>query len=479
MRPDLIAKLRPYQVEPASRLLQALRAGGVGFDLSDTGTGKTYVAAAIAAELQVPTLVIGPKVSESAWRRAAAHFGDSFSFLGWELLRTGNTPFGKWENGPMPDRESRIVLKCPNCQRKLKLDFIPPCSAHWAGLHCFETKTEPYDRGKFVFNPAISLLIFDEIHRASSDSLNGDMVIAAARQKIPTLGLTATLAHSPLHLQATGFLAGLHKLADFGTFCARRGCRRVPMRGIQWMAPKEQQNAIMAAIGNSIVPAKGIRIRTADIPDFPGRSILPELYDLPKGDTEELNALYSLLETPLADLEARAALDVDPEHPLTKRLRARQRIELLKVGVAEELGRDYRAEGKSVVWFVNYRQTIDELLRRFPEALVIDGEVTGKSRDAVIEQFQINTCRELIVNNKAGGIALSLHDLTGDAERVGIVFPDDSAVTMQQLFGRLARAGGKSEAAYRVIFASRSVEVKMRRELELKYCNLESLNGKN
>jgi len=57
------------------------------------------------------------------------------------------------------------------------------------------------------------------------------------------------------------------------------------------------------------------------------------------------------------------------------------------------------------------------------------------------------------------------------------VFPDDSPVTMQQLFGRLARAGGKSDAIYRVIFASRSVEVKMRRELELRYSNLDALNG--
>jgi hypothetical protein len=251
-------------------------------------------------------------------------------------------------------------------------DFIPPCPAHHAGFHCFETKFKPFKRGNFIFNPAIGLLIFDEVHRASGDSLNGDMVIGAASSGIPTLALTATLAHTPLQLRATGFLAGLHKLADFDMFCGRRGCRRVPMRGMQWLAPIDQQEQIMAAIGAQIIPSKGIRITREQIPDFPGRNIITELYDLPKEDTEELNALYELLECPLADLEARALDDKDPEHPLTKRLRARQRIELLKVGVAEELGREYLEEGKSVVWFVNYRQTIDELLRRFPGAGVID-----------------------------------------------------------------------------------------------------------
>jgi hypothetical protein len=79
------------------------------------------------------------------------------------------------------------------------------------------------------------------------------------------------------------------------------------------------------------------------------------------------------------------------------------------------------------------------------------------------------------VNNQAGGISLSLQDLHGDFPRVGIVFPADSPVVMEQLFGRLARSGGKSDALYRIIFASRSVEVAMRRALELSYNNLAAL----
>jgi len=355
-------------------------------------------------------------------------------------------------------------------------DFIPPCPAHWAGLHCFDTQVKPHKYGKFKFNPAIKLLIFDEIHRAAGDSLNADMVIGARQSGIPTLGLTATLAHSPLQLRATGYLAGLHQLGNFDYWCGKRGCRRVPMRGIQWLSPVGDREQIMRDIGEQIIPAKGIRITEDQIPDFPARHILPELYDLPREDTEELNSLYDLLAQPLDALASASMGDKDPEHPLTKRLRARQRIELLKVPVAEELGKSYGETGHSVVWFVNFQLTIDELQKRFPEAGVINGQITGAVRENVVAAFQSNQLRRLIVNNQAGGIALSLQDLQGDFPRVGIVFPADSPVVMQQLFGRLARSGGKSTVIYRVIFASRSVEVPMRRALELKYNNLAALN---
>jgi superfamily II DNA or RNA helicase len=76
MCPEILEKLRTHQRAPAEQLLQILKSGGVAFDLSDTGTGKTFVGAAIAAELQVPALAIVPKIAETAWHEAAAHFGD-------------------------------------------------------------------------------------------------------------------------------------------------------------------------------------------------------------------------------------------------------------------------------------------------------------------------------------------------------------------------------------------------------------------
>src|SRR5690349_4187138 len=96
-------KLRPHQHGPAKRLLDILTNYPSAVDFSDTGTGKTYVAAAVANALKLPTLVVVPKVAITAWERAAAHFDDSFSVINYEMLRTGRTPYGKWDNNPPAD----------------------------------------------------------------------------------------------------------------------------------------------------------------------------------------------------------------------------------------------------------------------------------------------------------------------------------------------------------------------------------------
>lgn len=314
------------------------------------------------------------------------------------------------------------------------------------------------------------MVIFDEIHRACHDSLNSELVIAAKLQGLYVLGLSATPGSSPLHFRALGYLLGMHKLGDFDSWCYKLGCRRQPGRGMQWMLPKEAQ---LIAMNNLRGQLRGIRLTQADIPNFPECHISAELYDLPAHDTSELDALYKEIAESHTKLQERMALDVAPELPLTKRLRARQLIELLKVPVAAELGRDYLEKNHSVVFFVNFRATIDELKKRFPEAGIIDGQ-TG-DRQKTVDAFQANAIRALIINSAAGGACLSLQDLSGDFVRVGLVFPGDSAFQLLQIFGRLARDGGKSAAYYRVLFAAKSVEVPMRRALASKLNNLDAL----
>jgi hypothetical protein len=158
-------------------------------------------------------------------------------------------------------------------------------------------------------------------------------------------------------------------------------------------------------------------------------------------------------------------------------LRAHQKIELLKTPIAVELAGDYMEKGYSVALFVNYRQTLEELCARLKTRCFIDGSVEGvRNRVHSIDQFQRNVNKAIIVNNKAGGIAVSLHDLDGDHPRVGLVFPCFSAETMQQVFGRLHRDGGKSKCHYRVMFAAGTMEVPMHRAVSARLNNLEALN---
>lgn len=467
--------LRPHQLLPARHLQEILGRRQSAADGSGTGTGKTYASAWVANQLGYPTLVVGPKVSCSAWSRAAEHFNDKFSFSNYESLRTGNTQFGKWDKKQV----GRTYYKCPCCQLEVDLGNFQPCPAHHAGIHCLETKKRPAVYGNFHFHPAIKLLIFDECHRCNGiDSLNAELPIAAKRQGIKTLFLSATLAQSPLNMRALGYALDLHndkkdvellrggqliEVPSFYHWASRYKCRRDErFQGFKWFAGAAEQQVIMRQIRDSIIPSRGVRVRSEDIPGFPKRVILPELYDLDA--PEKIDGCYGIMKEALEQLAITSRSDKDPEHPLTKILRARQQVELLKLPIVKELAEDDFEKGFSLVFFVNFSQTIDELKKLYPDAGVIDGS-TVKTRDATVEQFQRNAMRRLIVNCEAGGVSLSLQDLIGDFPRMGYFFPNFSAVSAQQVFGRLQRDGGKSTCFYRVIFANKTVEMPVHRSL--------------
>lgn len=453
------------------------------------GSGKTYVGAAVASYLKTPTLVVCPHIAQSAWKRAAEHFADRFSVIGIEKLRAGNTQFGCWSNY----RPGTEYLKCTMCQCRLDPLHPIPCYAHPDGVHCVESKRTAPHYGKFEFHPGVKLVIFDEAHRFGGiDSLNGDIVIAAKQQNKKVLALSATLADNPLKMRALGYLLDLHNLntdlfqvahigrrvalPSFYRWARSHGCiHDARFHGWKWLVGQERQREIMAAIRAQIFPARGVRLDYDDIPGFPERDIVAELYDL--DDPEAVDSCYKEMAEALRQLDDKAANDKSPDGPLTRLLRARQRVELLKVPVAESLATDWLETGKSVGIFVNFRQTIDELKKRFPNSVIIDGSPDSiKNRDRYVEKFQANTCRLALINCEAGGVALSLADLDGQHPRAGLVFPGLSATSLRQLFGRFHRENGRSRCHYRVLFANKTVEMQTHRVVTPKLNNLDALN---
>lgn len=471
-------RLRDHQIEPASQLLDILSQHRTAADFSDTGTGKTYVAAAVAVCLRLPTLVIVPKVAVTQWHRAAEHFGDIISVINYEMLRTGRTPFGSWDNNPPPGFVSAEFYKCMSCQLKIDLDRYEPCYCHPQGIHCLEVKKKAWRYGNFHFNPAVKFAIFDESHRCGAvDSLNADMLIGARREVHRCLALSATPAVDPTKMRGLGYFLDLHTLdydvllgdrPKFYTWASRYGVRREPMRGLQWRVVPEKQKVIMAEIRESIIPARGVRVCVEDIPGFPERQIVSELYDLEENG--EIDRLYNDMAEAMERLGQREAGDADPNHPLTKILRARQRVELLKTPIGVELARDYLARGHQVAVFVNFTDTLREMCARLSTQCCIRGGQKESDRQKNIDDFQSGKSHIIVVNSEAGGIAVSLHG----ARRVGLVFPPEKAITLKQVFGRLHRDGG-GNCLYRLLFAANTVETRVHKNLQNKLNNLDAL----
>ena len=204
-----VTGLLDHQPPAVEAHLKALRLHGASFDASDMGVGKTAHACAVIRELGVPTLCVVPAVSVSDWQWMAKHLGIDPDVQSLDLIRLGNTPFGQWDNPP--PKVMPTFLQCTQCQ--CEIDPAKPfyCPHHHGGIHCVKVLKREHKYGRFNWHPGIKLLVVDEVHRCGGlDSLQADMLIAAKRQKIPTLMLSATGCDSPLGMRALGFVLGLH-----------------------------------------------------------------------------------------------------------------------------------------------------------------------------------------------------------------------------------------------------------------------------
>lgn len=469
--------LLPHQPPAATALLRSILRNGAALDASDMGVGKTYTAGAVIRALNLPTLVVGPKISRAGWMRMDEHLGAGFDYQSYEAVRLGNTPFGRWEYPAPKIRKQRIV--CENCQREIASG---PCPYH-EGIHCVgKPKNLPHNFGKFFWHENIKFLVFDEAHRcAALDSLQADMLIAARRQRIQTLALSGTIATSPLHFRALGYLLGLHNLVDsrdgsgpagFYRWAFAHGCRKLPFRGLHFAMGKDRQKSILDDLHNELFPSRGVRLRTKDIPGFPECQITAELYDIDRPG--RLDELHRNMASALMELDERRGGRA--QTALNEILGAREEIELLMVPVFVELALDTIASGRHVAIFVNFRRTVEEISKALKTDCILIGEQSPDERNRNVDRFQRDESPVIVATIEAGGISISLQDLRGEFPRVGLVSLGYSAVSVRQVFGRLPRAGAKSKSLYRCILAAGTVQEKVHKALAPKLNNLDALN---
>lgn len=420
-------QLYPNQITHAARLAKALETHGHALDASDTGTGKTLVAAELAAKYQRPTLVVCLKNSIPMWEAEMKDRGaKTLGAINYEMLRTGNTPWGKWVPG---------------------------------------TKL-------FQFSlPSDALIIFDEVQRAQGiDTKNSKMLIGA--KAFWTLSLSATAVESPSEMRALGYILGLHNLREFWKWCRERGCKPNQWGGLEFTDPG---GSVLNRLHHEIFPERGSRLTVADLADhFQDTQIITTPLDF----GPEVTKIYAEMEAELEVLKE--AEKTDTKNPaamrLVARLRARQKAELCKVPTMVEMAEDLIKEGRSVVLFVNFDATIESFMGRLTGVEVIRGGQSKAERERIMTAFQADTCRLLICNSQAGGVSISLHDLHGNHPRTAIISPSDNAKDILQVLGRVHRAGGATPSQQHVLFAAGTVEAVVERNCRAKIANMAIFN---
>lgn len=439
-----LTQLLPPQREHAVHGLNSLYLNGVFADMSETGCGKTYVAAWISKIMNVPIVVVCPKVVRRTWDVVLANFGIKANVLiNFEKLMRGNTTHLTFKNnrddGP----------------QDYQLHFPKDC-----------------------------LIIIDEVHKCKGwNSKNSDFLIACKQQNFKLLLLSATAATNPLEMKSFGFATLLHNLSDFRGFLTNAGAYTSRFGGYQIDLGSDKTQRAMQSMHNDLfktMECAGRMTRKSFGNIFPDNRVSAECIDFGT-NTTKIQKVYEIMEAELAQLEQQSA--GYKEHQFAIMTKARRLAELLKVPIMVEMMEDLFDEGISPVIFVNYTETVlaikNKLLKNSKLAThmnFIVGDQSEKVRNADIDAFQNNTRRIMIANLAAGNAGVNLHDLIGGAARHSIVSPSFSAIHLVQALGRIHRAEGKTACIQKVLFAADTIEEQACRRVQAKINNIDQLN---
>jgi superfamily II DNA/RNA helicase len=233
----------------------------------------------------------------------------------------------------------------------------------------------------------------------------------------------------------------------------------------------------MQQIHKQIFGTRATRLSTADIPDFPESQIDAVPVDFGSMATNKLNGIYAQMEAALKELQQKRSTDTPAA--MTIITRARQEAELMKVPVLIEEAKDAIEQGMSVVIFVNFNATLDEILKNLPKGLnagvIRGGQNNVLERQRFISEFQADKLRLMVANEAAGGTGISLHDVLGQHARLALISPNFNATTIKQVLGRCWRAGAKSKAIQRILFAVGTPEEKAQAACKSKIANINAL----
>lgn len=431
-----VSGLRTWQVDAANKLCASLKHWNAAIDGSDTGTGKTYTACAVARELDLNLCIVCPKAVIKAWQKVVKkHFG-----MGDKLVGVIN--YEKLIRGRKDSPIASFVLH----RHKKRPDF--------------EWKI-----------PKKTLIVWDESQKLKNwKTKNAKTCHTAIKAGFPMLFCSATNATNPLEMRAVGLALQLYNNSkSYYEWAYENGVYKG-----QWGLEFNNDPAILKRLHHQIFKQRGVRLRRDDIPGFPQCEIIPEVYNMDEEEALKINEIYAEMERELAKLDKTEKND--QLAAITEQLRARQRIELVKVPLFIDMIEEAKEQGFSVAVFLNFTDTLNAIASRLGITCIYDGKTPDKVREKNVMLFQEGKERVILVNIQSGGTGLSLHDLYGNFPRMSLISPTWSPVLIRQALGRIWRDDAKTKSIQRIVCVANTVEEDVCRNMQRKLDNLDTLN---
>jgi superfamily II DNA or RNA helicase len=470
-----VSKILPYQEKHIAKLVRTLLRYKIALDSSDTGVGKTYMAAAVCLELGRRPVVVCPKSLIYNWITVFKIFGvKHYDVVNYETIKTGKTyKSSAYKSRIQSPFVTRNVVLENNGDNGNQADDNRPNHFDW---------TMPED----------SILIVDEAHKCKNTNTDMGKFLMSTRQlidgNIPVLLWSATISEHVKDMRIPFVLFNMivntrdmnrhidnakqnhqdivPQLPDFR--------QRFPDRAIAKAEYKKAMVGVEPIIVHREMTRFCSRIKIRDLGSmFPQNQITCEQYYAE--DFNEIAQAYEEIEVHLLALRGRGA--ADNAHHLGRITTLKREIELRKVPIFIEQAQLFIDDGKSVIIFVNYIDTLEVLKNALGIECVIRGGQTMQEREMSIQQFQGGHTNKIICQIDAGGTGISLHDLIGDKPRAVLVNCPESAAKLTQALGRAARSGALTPVLQRIIFvANVDYETSLKQNIDRKLRNISAIN---
>ena len=500
IKDDIREKLLPYQTNHTDNIIYSLKTYSRCLDASDTGTGKTYTSIAACLSMNLKPLIICPKSVITSWKNVLSHFNASYY---------GISNYESMHNCKMFTQNSNGKVNCPylkrieiikkNKKKDIEKDIdkdieenIDPekekeekrkqyvnrykemyMKEHEKKLNKFKKIMEknsdhpvPDEEMEYTFGwqnlPDDIVIIFDEAHRCKNHkTLNSILLYTLAKTSAKIIMLSATVADTDDNFILAGFVLGLYKNIRYAH---------------HWMARiSNEYSNVASAIHDEIYPEFATRMRIRDLKGiFPDNQITAKTYDM--DCAEEIQKQYKIIEDEIEKLQKREASSTNP---LTRILYARMMIEQLKIPTFIEEAKKFIEEGNAVAIFVNFTQTLQTIAQELKTTCIIHGQQTLDDRNKAIDDFNNDKAHVIVCNIRSGGVGVSLHDLHGNFPRISIISPSWSAQDILQALGRVHRANGKTPVRQYIVFAAKTIEEEICKNMIEKIKNIALLNDKD